>query len=164
MASEKSLEQRLQHVEDMIAIYQAISAYGPSVDSDCFGEAAELWAAHGTYEIPGIAKCEGREEIIGLFEGDQHQTLIRNGAAHVLSMPHVTIEKDRAVATNYGRVYVPREDGFGLYRVIATRWEFVRTDKGWKIERRINHLLDGRAEARDLLGQGIKESHAAIEK
>lgn len=155
-----SLAQRLQRVEDMLAIYELISSYGPAVDSDCCEEAAKLWTEDGRYEIPGIGHCNGRREIQQLFEGEMHQALIMGGAAHVLSMPHVRLDGDTAVATHYAQVFVPQKGkegngAFGIYRTVATRWELVRTDGGWKCKRRINHLLDGRSEARELLAQGV---------
>lgn len=158
MDNETALERRLRKIEDMLAIYQAISAYGPAVDGGALEEAAELWTEQGSYEVPGAGSFHGRAGIVEMLGGELHQSLIRGGCAHILSMPHVTIQKDRAVAINYGRVYVREEDGFALYRVIASRWEFVRTEVGWMVERRINQLLDGREEARFMLAQGIAES------
>ena len=160
----ETIEQRLQRMEDMFEIYQLITAYGPSVDSGSAREAAELWTEDGSYEIPGIGSFPGHAGIIGMLEGELHQTLIHGGCAHIISMPHVTLDGDRAVATNYGRVYVRKEDGFGLFRVIATRWELARTDEGWKCVTRINELLDGRPEARALLARGVAESRAAFAK
>jgi len=159
-----SLETRIRYIEDMLAIYQLISAYGPAVDSGSLKEAAELWTEDGVYDIPGIGTFLGRTGIVEMLEGPLHQSLIHGGSAHILSQPHVTISGDKAVATHYGRVYTPKENSFGLFRVIATRWELVRTENDWKCERRINCLLDGRAESRALLAQGIAESFATADK
>lgn len=90
-----------------------------------------------------------------MLEGELHQSLIAGGSAHVLSLPYVVVEGDEAVATNYGRVYVPKPDGFGIFRTIASRWEFERRAGGWECVRRINELLDGCAEARELLARGL---------
>ena len=150
-----SMEERLGRIEDQLEIYQLISKYGPSVDSGSFQDAADLWTDDGVYEIPGVGSFSGHDGIFSLLEADLHQKLIHGGSAHVLSLPYVTIDADTAVATNYGRVYTPNADGFGIFRAIAIRWEFVRTETGWRCVRRINQLLDGRQEARDLLAQGL---------
>jgi hypothetical protein len=153
--TEPTIEERLRRVEDQLAIYQVISKYGPAVDSGRFQDAADIWAADGVYEIPGVGSFTGPEGILALLDADLHQQLIHGGSAHVLSLPYVAITGDTAVATNYGRVYVPSADGFGVFRAIATRWEFVRTEDGWRCLRRVNELLDGRQQARDLLAQGL---------
>lgn len=144
-------EARLQALEDSVAIYQLISGYGPAVDSGSVDKAAAIWTENGIYEIPGIGVFVGRDQIAALFRADLHQTLIRGGAGHVLSLPNIELSGDRAVATNYGRVYVPSDGGFGVFRMFAARWELARTEDGWRCLRRVNELLDGRQEARSLL-------------
>ena len=151
-----SLEQRLQRVEDMIAIYQLISSYGPAADSGHLVEAAELWTEDGIYDIPGIGRFSGRTEIVELLGGELHQSLIKGGSAHVLSMPHVTITGDFATAINYARVYTPKDGAIAIFRVVASRWEMIRQAGEWKVLRRTNQLLDGREEGRALLAAAIE--------
>jgi hypothetical protein len=152
-----SLEERLRRVEDTLAIYQVISAYGPAADSGSLTEAADLWTEEGVYDIPGIGSFSGRADIIKLLAGELHQSLIAGGSAHVMSMPHVRISGDNAVAINYAHVYVPKDGEFGIFRVVASRWEMIRQNDSWRIHRRTNHLLDGRAEARQLLAEVTEE-------
>lgn len=151
------LEERLRAIEDRLAIYQVISAYGPAVDSGRLAAASELWTEEGIYDIPGIGSFPGRAKIVELLGGELHQSLINGGAAHVMSMPHVRISGNTAVAINYAHVYVPKDGEFGVFRVVASRWEMIRQDDAWKIQRRTNHLLDGRLEARELLAEATKE-------
>jgi hypothetical protein len=40
-------------------------------------------------------------------------------------------------------------------KVGTHRWEFRRTPDGWCITRRVNHVIDGGPEARDLLNRGL---------
>ena len=48
-------------------------------------------------------------------------------------------------------------DNFRTWRVGANRWEFVRTADGWRVKQRINRVLNGDAEARELLRRGVYE-------
>jgi hypothetical protein len=43
-----------------------------------------------------------------------------------------------------------------VHRVSANRWEFVRTDEGWKIKCRTLRPLDGTKPARDILAGALK--------
>jgi hypothetical protein len=89
-----------------------------------------------------------------VLEGAVHQSLIAGGAAHVLSLPFVAVDGDRAVATDYGRVYQFDEHGtFGVWRVVVSRWELERTSDGWRVVQRINQLLNGAAKGRSLLSR-----------
>jgi len=46
--------------------------------------------------------------------------------------------------------------GFHVHRVSANRWEFVRTDEGWKIRRRTLRPLDGTPPAREILSGALE--------
>src|SRR5690625_7863997 len=72
----------------------------------------------------------GREELAALVELPGHRQYVDAGSAHVLSLPHLVIEDDRAVATGYSRVYVVQGDGHRVARTSANRWELVRTAGG----------------------------------
>jgi hypothetical protein len=82
-----------------------------------------------------------------MVEGAAHQGLLAEGVAHVMGLPRVTVDGDRAVAVNQSVVHRRGE----VWRVAANRWELVRTPLGWQVASRVNRLLDGSAEARELL-------------
>jgi hypothetical protein len=149
-------EQRVRLLEDHVAIYQLLAGYGPAVDAGASEIAASRWSEAGSYDAQ-VGEWVGREAIAGMVEGDFHQLLISSGCAHVLSMPYVVVDGDRAVATSHGRLYRRDEltDSFRVWRVTATRWELIRSEGGWLVERRVNKLLDGDAEARHLLERGV---------
>ncbi len=75
-----------------------------------------------------------------------------------MSFPHVRVEGDTAVATCYQTLIMHREGGYRIDRQSANRWELARTADGWRVTRRTNRLLDGSAEARELLARGAAES------
>ena len=128
-----TLSDRLRVVEDELAIHRLLAAYGPAVDSGSCREAAELWTE----------------------EGDQHQGIIATGSAHLTPCPVIRIDGDRAVVLGYSLVLLRDGDGFRTWRASANRWTLRRTDSGWRIAERLNRVLDGSSEPRDVLGEAV---------
>src|SRR6185369_5708138 len=166
-----ALEARMHQLEDQIALYQIMSAYGPLVDSGDAEATAALWIEDGIYDWGGGAASAsgavkegpagaayGQRQIAAMVRGEYHQAIIAGGAGHVIGLPHVTITGDTAVGISYSRLYRRDGDNFRVWRVGANRWEFVRTPQGWRVTSRVNRLLDGSAEARDLLHSGINSA------
>ena len=85
-----------------------------------------------------MAEAKGKPAIAALIDGDIHRALMADG--------------DRAVACGHSVVFRNGTTGFEVWRVSANRWELVRTDDGWRVERRLNAPLDGSEAARALLG------------
>lgn len=146
----EALETRMRGLEDQLAIYQLLAAYGPAVDSRSGAAAGALWVEDGTYEAGAFA-FNGQAEIAGLVDMEPHRTYVANGCAHVVSLPHVTIDGDDAVALGHSRVYLHDGDHWRVERASANKWELKRTAAGWKVVRRINKLLNGDPEAPALL-------------
>ncbi|MEU4311538.1 nuclear transport factor 2 family protein [Nocardia sp. NPDC024068] len=148
------LAARVQHLEDTLAVTELLTAYGPAVDSGSAEAAARLWIEDGVYDVDtGIMR--GHAEILAMVRSAPHQRLIRAGCAHILEPGHIRIDGETAVATNKSQLIAGGPDGFRVLRITANRWELVRVDGGWKVARRTSRLLDGRAEARDLLARGV---------
>jgi len=147
-----ALSQRLRALEDHVAITQAVARYGPSVDSGSAEAAASLWTEDGVFDVPPFATWTGREEIAGMVRGDGHQSLIHNGCGHVLTVPYITVEGDRARGWNYALNirYDHDADRFWIGRLSANTWEWSRTPEGWKVTTRVNHNLDGSSRPRDM--------------
>src|SRR3546814_8034479 len=99
----------------------------------------------GVYDIGGVGERKGQEEIARAFE-DRHFAQVPEGVCHVMGLPLVQVDGDRATAFNYSCVFRPDgEERFFPWRVSANRWDLVRTGMGWTIERRVNRLKLGRA-------------------
>ena len=60
-----------------------------------------------------------------------------------------------AVATGYSNVFTKDDDYWRVERTSSNRWELVRTPDGWKVRYRLNRLLDGSAQNRDILARGV---------
>jgi hypothetical protein len=113
-----------------------------------------LWDEEGVYEFD-TSRLDGPAGVAAMVESDGHQSLIRQGCAHVLAMPVLRVDGDRATATGYSRVYLHTEEGYRVWRVSANHWELRRTPEGWRATRRRNRTLDGSAEARDILVRAV---------
>ncbi len=166
-----ALETRLNDLEDQIALYQLMSAYGPLVDSGDAEATAALWVEDGVYDWGGGPKPVSGEAavkegaagaaysqaaIADMVRGPFHQEIIHGGAGHVIGLPHIQLKGDTAIATSYSRLYRRDGENFRVWRVGANRWEFVRTADGWRVKNRVNRVLNGGEEPRQLLRSGIE--------
>lgn len=143
------LERRLRALEDRAEIAELIASYGPAVDSAESDAVAALWTDDGTYQFDEtVLDADG---IRALVAYDTHVEYMRRGCGHILSAPRIVIDGDTAVAVTHSAVLVRDGERWVGERVSANRWEFVRTDAGWRVQRRQNRLLDGATAAQDLL-------------
>ena len=101
---------------------------------------------------------------VGKIAARQHHRAIEQGIAHFAGLPYVRVAGDTAFAIPYIQILVPdgigpvfevpnhgSSQGFHVHRVAANRWEFVRTEAGWKIRRRTVRSLDGSPPACEIL-------------
>ena len=166
-----ALESRLNELEDQVALYQLMSAYGPLVDSGDATATAALWVEDGIYDWGGgpppkdgappvkegaAGAAYSHDAIADMVRGSFHQEIIHGGAGHVIGLPHIVLSGDTAIATSYSRLYRRDGENFRVWRVGANRWEFVRTPDGWRVKNRVNRVLNGGDEARALLRSGVK--------
>ncbi len=88
----KSIEERLQALEDRAEILDLIASYGPFADSGN-GQAIErLWAEGGTYSFDTTTLQY--EDLAGLVEFDTHKDFMAAGCAHVGTAPSLRIDGD----------------------------------------------------------------------
>lgn len=148
---------RLAAVENQLAITRLMVSYGPAVDAGHADEVANLWTHDGVYQVDSGA-LEGRDAIRGMVRSDQHQSWIRRGCAHTMTPPLVTVHGDVASAFCYTQLtaHDPVTGTFVVERTTANRWEFARTEAGWRVIHRSACLLDGSDEARAVLSAVVE--------
>jgi ketosteroid isomerase-like protein len=146
----EELEARVRSLEDQLAIYRVLATWGPAADTANGAAAASIWTDDAVLETERH-RVEGGAAIGSHLESDGQHQLVAQGCAHVQGLPLVQLDGDRAVATNYGRVYLHGDDGYEVWRVSVNRWELRRTDEGWRASRRVVHVIDGGPEAQALL-------------
>ena len=153
------LERHVRMLEDHLAILRLINTWGPAVDTGTSHAAGSLFDEDGVLESD-ISHLEGPADVVAMVESEGQQALIRRGCAHVQTAPLVTVEGDVATATTYSQVYLHAEDagsGHEVWRVSANRWEFRRTQGGWRVTRRANRVIDGSGDSHDILLAGLGE-------
>ncbi|MFF2848246.1 nuclear transport factor 2 family protein [Streptomyces sp. NPDC058001] len=152
-ATVELLAAKTRALEDQVEIMQLVAQYGPAVDSGSGEAAAALWTDDGTFDAVPQLRMRGRDDIAGMVHGDGHQSLIRGGCGHVLTVPHIVVDGDRATGRGYALNIRWDADAerFWVARVSANTWRWARTPQGWRVTERINANLDGTAEHRELL-------------
>jgi hypothetical protein len=166
----RSLEQRLQAIEDRLEILNLIAAHPPGADSASHDFAESFWMADGTIDMAGQAK--GYEAMIGVLNTPGFAEARRQGICHFTGLPHIAIDGDRAVATSYLQILAADPDGkpfelsahgsskgFKVCRLSANRWELQRTPQGWRIKSRAVRGMDNPA-ARELLKKATTDAVA----
>jgi hypothetical protein len=166
----RSLEQRLQAIEDRLEILNLIAAHPPGADSASHDFAESFWMADGTIDMAGQAK--GYEAMIGVLNTPGFAEAQRQGICHFTGLPHIAIDGDRAVATSYLQILAADPDGkpfelsahgsskgFKVCRLSANRWELQRTPQGWRIKSRAVRGMDNPA-ARELLKKATTDAVA----
>lgn len=155
-----AFEARLARLEDQLAIYQIINAYGYAVDGLNAEEVGSCYVDDGIYAVGDIGEMKGRETIEAITRDPGHRGLVAGGCAHMSSVPHVVIDGDEAIATCHTMVALNGKDGYFIGRLSASRLQLARqADGSWKIVHRQNYLLNGDPAASALLGR-LKEGPA----
>jgi hypothetical protein len=165
-----TLWDRLRAVEDRLEILNLIAAHPPSADTGADYYAETVYLEDGVFDrgesLPG---ARGNKEMGALLRSPGHQAAIAGGLAHFAGLPHIALHGDEAVVTSYLQILTPQKTGeevevpnhgaskgFRIHRVVANRWELVRTPAGWKIKRRTLRLIDGSEPARALLSGALE--------
>jgi uncharacterized protein YbdZ (MbtH family) len=158
-----AIERRLLDAEDRLTLLQIVAGYGPAVDSGSPATTAEIWTEDGVYDTFPVV-LEGREALAGMVTGERHQGLIHGGAAHLLGLPHIQLDGDTAIVTNYSQLVLKNDDDtFRIWRTGVNRWHFARTPQGWKATRRVNRQLDGTEEGRAILAAAVDPTAPAVD-
>jgi hypothetical protein len=164
--AELPLERRLRAIEDRLEIYNLIAGHPPSADTGNAPYAEAVFTADAVFDRgPDLSGAVGNKAIGANLRSAGHQAALATGLAHFTSLPHLTINGDTAVVVSYLQILTPKKSGetvevpnhggsrgYHIHRVVANRWDLVRTPAGWKIKRRTLRLIDGSEPAREILG------------
>ncbi|WP_406333677.1 nuclear transport factor 2 family protein [Streptomyces sp. NBC_00203] len=149
----QALEAKVRALEDQVDIMQLVAQYGPAVDSGSGEAAAALWTDDGVFDAIPHLRMRGRDDIVGMVHGAGHQSVVHNGCGHVLTVPHIAVDGDRATGRSHALHLRWDADAgrFWVFQVSANTWRWERTPQGWRIAERINANLDGTAAPREML-------------
>jgi uncharacterized protein (TIGR02246 family) len=142
LAVGQTLEQRLQRVEDELAIRRVLVDYSATQDAKDYEGYAALFAKNGEW-VNGKTVHKGREAIlkmlIGLY-GTPPPGYTNNESYHITSNPQVDVNGDRGTARSR-HLLVMRGPKGEPQPMLAGRYEdeFIREDGKWKILRRVDY-------------------------
>jgi hypothetical protein len=159
------LQARVRRLEDESSITRLIMSYGPAADAGLTSFAGQLWTDDGEYDWDAKGTPHhGSDGVDAMLQGDGHQNLIAAGVAHFAGPLLIEIAEDTAAALNYSLIMRREDKRFYLWRVSAVRWDLVRSDSGWRVQRRTNRLLDETGVGRELFGDSLTELFAEAVK
>lgn len=150
-----SLEAEVARLRDELDVVRVIASYAPSVDGGAAEEAPLFWTEDCVYDSDADEPLRGREAIEALSNRVGQLPI---GAAHFLNLPVVVVRGDEAAVTCESHTFHQEDGRYVVARVSANRWELIRQDGAWRIKHRVNRLLDGTEQGRELLARGIRES------
>jgi hypothetical protein len=168
MQAKRSIEERLQDVEDRLEILNLIAGHPPGADSGSGAYHQSYWTEDGVFDRgPPFGARPARDGGRGLAS-PEFQEAIRQGICHFTGPPHIELNGDTAIATAYLQILCPNpgadeftlsahgtSKGFRVHRLSVSRWDLARTEEGWRVKHRTLRSMDT-PEARALL-RGVAE-------
>jgi ketosteroid isomerase-like protein len=149
----KTIEERLQRLEDHEAIRQVLAGYGYSVDGLNYDSVADFYTENGEYKVDDVLDFQGRDRVASITNDAGHRALVAGGVAHVALPPYIVVDGDQAAATCHTMIPRKCEDGYYIWRLSASRLELVReTDGQWRIASRQTWSQDGGTKGPEMLG------------
>ena len=157
----KTIEQRLQEMEDHEAIRQTVAGYGYAMDGCNAPAVGAFYTEDGVYAVADVGAFEGRPAVEAITRRETHLELVNAGCAHISTSPYIVIDGDRAIATCHTMVARHGDGGFFIGRLSASRIQLARqADGGWQIVHRQNYMLDGSPQGPAMLAR-LNEGPAA---
>ncbi|WP_413733558.1 nuclear transport factor 2 family protein [Sodalis sp. RH21] len=166
-----TVEQRLQTIEDKLAIYELIASHPPSADTGLAEYTASVYMKDGVFNRGvGMDGAKGVDAIAAFILRPAHEEAIKGGLAHFAGLPLIDLRGDKAIVTSYlqllhldnqGELREMANHGYStgyrIHRVVINRWELERHDGRWKIRSRTLLPADGTDAPRQLLTQGLSD-------
>jgi len=161
--------QRLQRIEDTLAIYELIASHPPSADTALADYTASIYMPDGIFDRGGsLDGAQGAEAIAAFILRPEHEEAIRGGLAHFAGLPLIDLRGDRATVTSYLQIIALDKQGerrelanhgvstgYRIHRVVVNRWLLERHAGRWKIRSRTLLPVDGSDAPRQLLARGL---------
>ena len=145
-----ALAERVQALDDVLAVHRVLVGYGLAVDAGDPAATAALYADDCDVDIDGTVRFQGRQAVHDMVLGDAHQAILGE-CAHLMGPYTVEVDGDHAVAVGYASVYVREDDQIKPWRQAYGRFELERRDGAWQITKRTSRAV-GSPERSDVLG------------
>ncbi|NND69696.1 MAG: nuclear transport factor 2 family protein [Halioglobus sp.] len=143
-------EQRLEAVEDQLAILNLMTRYGLAADSgnDALAMACHTQDAVYRVSAPRAGRggddedlvLEGRSAIGAMLRSELHQSMLPN-TAHTVGPSDIRVAGDTAEAVGYSRLYLREAEAPRLMRLAINQWAFRKEGGTWLIASRTSTLV-----------------------
>lgn len=167
--STPTLEERINAIEDRLAIYTLIASHPPSADTGIADYVRSVYLEDGVLDRGSMLDgARGVDAIDSFTLKPEHEQAIQGGLAHFTGLPLIDLLGDEAIVTSYLQIIqldrdaTPRElpnhgasHGYRIHRVVVNRWHLVKRDRQWWIQNRMLLPVDGSSASRVLLSQGL---------
>ena len=131
----------------------------------------EVYVEDGVFDRgPKLEGAYGVDAIASFTLKPEHKEAIQGGLAHIAGLPLIDLRGDQAIVTSYLQILCldhqgePRElpnhgvsQGYRIHRVVANRWQLVKTKGEWMIKTRTIVPIDGSSEPLEILSQGLND-------
>jgi uncharacterized protein (TIGR02246 family) len=133
------LAQRVQRLEDLMAIHQLFVDYGRYLDAGDIDAYASLFCEEGEVRLGPLGRAKGRAAITELMTKALQG---RSGSSyHIISSPQVVLDGDRATATVMWTVIVRTPDGSPALTMVGRHVDELRRERdGWRFVRRRGYV------------------------
>ncbi|MAM59037.1 MAG: hypothetical protein CMN25_17120 [Salinicola sp.] len=168
-----NLENRLDIIEDKLAIYNLIASHPPSADTGHGDYTLSVYRTDGIFDRgPTLGGARGASNIASFIQRSEHDAARHGGLAHFVGLPMIDLRDDKAVVTSYLQIVhldqegVPRDlpshgvsTGYRIHRAVVNRWELEKHEGLWQIAKRTLLPVDGTDPHQGLLRKGLDELH-----
>jgi uncharacterized protein (TIGR02246 family) len=143
-AQDLTLEQRVQALEDQLAIQRVLTDYSAHLDARDYEGYVGLFTEDGVWQN-GATRREGRAEIramlTGLF-GEPDPDFVNRSSFHQIGNFEIDVDGDTSHAKSRF-VFVWRGEGGAPTPALSGQYEddLVRVDGRWKIRRRVDNTI-----------------------
>jgi hypothetical protein len=163
----RSVDDRLQAIEDRLDISNLLASHPPIVDSLSLELLSEIFT-------PDAVLSRGEHGSVPVRSLSNTATAMHDaavmGLAHLSTAPYIKIGKNTALAFSYVCVTVrdPTADsievpahgagqGHRVFLIAANRWDLIRADGSWKLRGRKMVMCDG-SDAPRQLARGVLDA------
>lgn len=134
-----ALVQRLQRLEDLMAIHQLFIDYGRYLDAGNIDAYASLYAEDGEVLLGPLGRAKGRAAIKELMTKALDGK--RGSSYHIISSPQVVLDGDHATATVMWTVVARTPEGGAKLTMVGHHEDTLRRDAdGWRFVRRKGYV------------------------
>src|SRR5258705_10558127 len=100
--STPSQEDRLQAIEDRLAIYTLIASHPPSADTAAANYTREVYTEDGVFDRgPKLEGAKGDDAIASFTLKPEHKEAIQGGLAHFAGLPPIDLRGNDVIVTSY---------------------------------------------------------------